>query len=204
MCSMAFAPVAQAATILKVGSRGSDVLTLQGELSNLGYSVGTLDGIYGPKTLAAVEAFQQSDHLQVDGIDGPLTQAALEKTSGKVVSYSNTDTNLLARVVNGEARGESYSGQVAVAAVVLNRVADPVFPNTIAGVIYQPGAFTSVSDGQINLTPSASAISAAKEAESGVDPTGGALYFFNPAKTTNKFLWSQPETTQIGNQIFAK
>jgi N-acetylmuramoyl-L-alanine amidase len=217
---MAFASVAQAATIMKVGSSGSDVLALQRELSDLGYSAGPLDGIYGPKTMAAVEAFQRNDHLQVDGIDGPLTQSALEKSqsssthspanissnnaSGKTADYSNADTNLLARCVNAEAGGEPFLGQVAVAAVVLNRVADPVFPNTIAGVIYQPGAFASVSDGQINLPPSASAISAAKEAESGVDPSGGALYFFNPAKTTNKFIWSLPEIKQIGDQIFSK
>lgn len=222
MGSMAFAPVAQAATMLKVGSRGADVLTLQGELAHLGYSVGTLDGIYGSKTLVAVEDFQGNDHLHVDGIAGPLTQSALEKTqspsapstssakisgtnaSGKAVGYNNTDTNLLARCVNGEARGESYLGQVAVAAVVLNRIADPAFPKTIADVIYQPQAFTSVSDGQINLPPSASAIRAAQEAESGVDPSGGALFFFNPATTTNKFLWALQEIKQIGNHIFAK
>lgn len=222
MGSMAFAPVAQAATMMKLGSSGAYVLTLQSELAHLGYSVGALDGNYGPRTLVVVEAFQRNDHLRVDGIAGPLTQNALEKTqtpsapstsstkisgtnaSGKTVGYKNVDTNLLARCVNGEARGESYLGQVAVAAVVLNRIADPAFPKTIANVIYQPQAFTSVSDGQINLPPSASAIRAAQEAESGVDPSGGALFFFNPAKTTNKFLWSLQEIKQIGNHIFAK
>lgn len=197
--------------LLGRGVRGDDVRELQSRLAQLGYPVGPFDGKFGPKTEAAVRKFQQDYGLRVDGLAGTRTVAELKRLtaeskngSGKPVGYKNVDVNLLAHIVNAEARGEPYLGQVAVAAVVLNRSKDPAFPKSIADIIYQPGAFSSVSDGQINLPPQASAIRAANEAVSGVDPSHGALFFFNPAKTKNKFIWSRPPLTTIGNHIFTR
>jgi len=196
---------------LSQGSRGPEVTELQKKLVSLGYVVGNVDGIYGPKTKAAVTRFQKERGLKVDGIAGPQTIKELKlltgestNAAGKTVGPKNVDINLLARCVSAEARGEPYIGQVAVAAVILNRLKDPAFPNTIADIIYQPLAFSSVADGQINMAPTSSALKAAQEAVSGVDPTGGALYFFNPAKTKNKFIWSRPQIMQIGNHIFTR
>lgn len=197
--------------ILRRGANGPDVREMQSKLIQLGYGVGTLDGKFGPATESAVRKFQQDHGLKVDGIAGPKTISALKRltgesttAAGKPLGNKSADVNLLAHIVNGEARGEPYIGQVAVAAVVLNRIKDPVFPKTIAAVIYQPGAFSSVSDGQINLQPTASSLRAAQEAMTGVDPSHGALYFFNPAKTSNAFIWSRPEILQIGHQIFTR
>lgn len=126
----------------------------------------------------------------------------------KVQSANNYQTNLqlIARAVNGEARGEPYEGQVAVAAVILNRVRHPSFPNTVAGVIYQPGAFTAVSDGQINvpIDPKSTIYKACTDAMNGWDPSGGAIYYFNPKTATNKWIWSRPVVKTIGNHRFAK
>jgi N-acetylmuramoyl-L-alanine amidase len=197
--------------LLSRGSRGPEVQELQSKLSQLGYSVGTADGKFGPKTEAAIRSFQKDHGLKVDGLAGTQTIKELKRltgqstnASGKAVGNKNIDVNLLAHAVNAEARGEPYLGQIAVAAVIINRISDPAFPKTIADIIYQPGAFSSVSDGQINLSPSASSIRAAQEAANGVDPSKGALFFFNPAKTTNKYIWSRPQLIKIGNHIFTK
>lgn len=197
--------------LLERGTSGSDVRVMQGKLAQLGYAVGPIDGKFGPKTEVAVKKFQQDNGLKVDGRADSQTIKEIIRLSGesttatgKPVGYKNADVNLLAHLVNAEARGEPFLGQVGVADVVLNRLKDPAFPKTIADIIYQPGAFSSVSDGQINLTPDPSTIKAAKEAISGVDVAQGALYFFNPAKTSNSYIWSRPEITKIGNQIFAR
>ena len=191
----------------KYGSRGDEVRQIQTKLKRWGYYNGEIDGIYGSQTLAAVKWFQSKNGLQVDGIAGPKTLAAMGITSTSTSSgggYSNSDLNLLARLVYAEARGESYTGQVAVAAVVLNRVKHSSFPNTVAGVIYQSGAFSVVADGQINLTPNQTAISAAQDAINGWDPTYGAIYYFNPNTATSSWIWSRPVTVVIGNHRFCK
>lgn len=191
----------------KYGSRGEEVRTIQTKLKRWGYYYGNIDGIYGSQTLAAVKWFQSKNGLSVDGIAGPKTLAAMGIMSSGNSSggtSSSADLNLLARLVYAEARGESYTGQVAVAAVVLNRVKNSSFPNTIAGVIYQRGAFSVVNDGQINLTPNQTAISAAQDALNGWDPTYGAIYYFNPNTATNSWIWSRPVTVVIGNHRFCK
>lgn len=191
----------------KYGSRGEEVRQIQTKLKRWGYYSGNVDGIYGSQTLAAVKWFQSKNGLTVDGIAGPKTLAAMgimgtsNNTGG---TTSNSDLNLLARLVYAEARGEPYTGQVAVAAVVLNRVKNSSFPNSIAGVIYQKGAFSVVDDGQINLTPNQTAISAAQDALNGWDPTYGAIYYFNPNTATNGWIWSRPLTVVIGNHRFCK
>ncbi|HUS88284.1 MAG TPA: spore cortex-lytic enzyme [Desulfosporosinus sp.] len=197
--------------LLGRGSKGPEVIELQKKLTQLGYVVGTVDGKFGSKTETAIRRFQKERGLRVDGLAGTQTIKELKlltgqstNSTGKAVGNKNIDTNLLARCVNAEARGEPYVGQVAVAAVILNRIPDPAFPKTIADIVYQPRAFSSVDDGQINLPPSASAIRAAQEAINGSDPSGGAVFFFNPAKTKNKYIWSRPQIKQIGNHIFAK
>ncbi|MGC7871720.1 spore cortex-lytic enzyme [Desulfosporosinus sp. SYSU MS00001] len=197
--------------LLGRGSSGPEVQEMQKRLAQLGYVVGPIDGKFGSKTEAAIRNFQKDHGIKVDGLAGTKTISELKRltgqstnASGKAIGYKNVDINLLAHAVNGEARGEPYLGQVAVAAVILNRISDPAFPKTIADIIYQPGAFSSVNDGQINLSPTASSLRAAQEAASGVDPSKGALFFFNPAKTTNKYIWSRPELVKIGNHIFTK
>lgn len=178
--------------------------TVQTKLKRWGYYTGSVDGIYGPKTKAAVKYFQRKNGLAVDGIVGPKTAAALGMTiSGYKTTQSSSDLNLLARCVYAEARGEPYTGQVAVAAVVLNRVKSASFPNTIAGVIYQPYAFTAVNDGQINLTPNSTAYKAAQDALNGWDPTYGCLYYYNPATATSSWIWSRQTVLTIGKHVFA-
>ena len=191
----------------KYGSRGDEVKQIQTKLKRWGYYYGSVDGIYGSQTVSAVKWFQSKNGLTVDGIAGPKTLAAMgitgtsNSTGG---TASNSDLNLLAHLVYAEARGEPYSGQVAVAAVVLNRVKSTSFPNTVAGVIYEKGAFSVVSDGQINLQPNQTAISAARDALNGWDPTYGAIYYFNPNTATNGWIWSRPVTVVIGNHRFCK
>ncbi len=204
------------AAALRVGSRGDDVIKLQKKLKNWGYYTGTVDGIFGAGTEKAVMYFQRKNGLTADGVVGAATAKALGLTlsgssgssgsSGGNSSSSTAsgDTYLLARCVYGEARGESYKGQVAVAAVILNRVKSSKFPNSIAGVIYQPGAFSVVNDGQINLSPNDSALKAAKDAMNGYDPTGGCIYYYNPAKTSNKWIRSRPIILTIGQHVFCK
>ncbi len=199
------------AAVLKEGSRGNDVKTVQEKLRRWGYYTGSVDGIYGPKTKEAVKYFQRKNGLTADGIVGKKTFEALgmmEQANGSGSQsssngYTNSDTYLLARCIYGEARGESYTGQVAVGAVVLNRVKSPDFPNTISGVIYQKHAFTAVSDGQINLTPDQTAINAAKDALNGWDPTGGCLYYYNPVTATSEWIFSRETVITIGKHVFA-
>ena len=203
-----FFRVTDVQALSKYGSTGSEVTQIQTKLKRWGYYSGAIDGIYGSKTLAAVKWFQSKNGLTVDGIAGTKTLQAMgiyssSTTSGSSSTNSN-DVNLLARLVYGEARGEPYAGQVAVAAVVLNRVKSSSFPNTIAGVIYQKGAFTAVSDGQINLTPNQTAYNAARDALNGWDPSYGAIYYFNPNTATNKWIWSRPMTVTIGKHRFCK
>lgn len=194
-----------AANIVK-GDTTANIKAVQTRLLNWGYYSGKVDGIWGSKTLAAVKLFQKRNGLVVDGIVGPATERALGITlsSSTSSSTSSANLNLLARCVYAEARGEPYVGQVAVAAVVLNRVKSSSFPNSISGVIYQPGAFTCVSDGQINLTPNQSAYNAARDALNGYDPTGGCLYYYNPATATSKWIWSLKVTLTVGKHSFAK
>ena len=197
----------------KYGSRGEEVRTIQTKLKRWGYYKGNIDGIYGSQTLEAVKYFQRKNGLTVDGIAGTKTLQAMGiynstsnsgSSSNSSSSTNSNDLNLLSRLVYGEARGEPYTGQVAVAAVVLNRVKNSSFPNTIAGVIYQKGAFDVVSDGQINLTPNETAKKAAQDALNGWDPSNGAIYYFNPSTATNKWIWSRPMTVTIGKHRFCK
>ena len=192
----------------KYGSRGSEVTQIQTKLKRWGYYTGNIDGIYGTKTVEAVKYFQRKNGLTVDGIAGPATLKAMgimtsSSTSSSSSSY-NSNLNLLSRLIYGEARGEPYTGQVAVGAVVMNRVRSSSFPNTISGVIYQSGAFDVVRDGQINLTPNSTARKAAQDALNGWDPSYGAIYYFNPSTATNKWIWSRPMTVTIGKHRFCK
>ena len=195
------------AAVLKQGSTGSVVRTVQTRLKSWGYYTGSVDGIYGSLTVAAVKYFQRVNGLQVDGIVGEKTAAAIgislaSSSSAGAGGYSSSDAYLLARLVYAEARGEPYVGQVAVAAVVLNRVRSSSFPNTISGVIYQPWAFSVVNDGQINLTPNQTAINAANDAMNGWDPTYGCLYYYNPATATNSWIKQKPIHLTIGQHVF--
>lgn len=213
MLAMLLYPMmAQAATVLEVGSRCDDVVKVQKRLIQYDYLDGTADGKFGADTLAAVKLFQRRNGLTVDGKVGPATAAALGVTlsgsssasssSSSSSRGSSSDLNLLARVVHGEARGEPYKGKVAVAAVVLNRVESSSFPNTIAGVVYQSGAFSAVSDGQINLTPDSESIRAAQDALNGWDPTGGCLYYYNPNTATDSWIRTRTVKTVIGRHYF--
>lgn len=191
----------------KYGSRGSEVSTIQDKLKRWGYYTGSVDGIYGSLTVAAVKKFQQKNGLTVDGIAGTQTLTAMGLTSsssGGSSTNNSSNVNLLARVIYGEARGEPYSGQVAVGAVILNRVKSSQFPNTIAGVVYQSGAFDAVADGQVNLAPDSTSKKAAQDALNGWDPSYGAIYYFNPNTATNKWIWSRPLTVTIGKHRFCK
>ena len=203
-------PVADAA-VVKVGSTGATVKTIQTKLKRWGYYTGSVDGIYGAKTKAAVQYFQRKNGLTADGIVGSATAKAMgvslagtasTSTTTSSGSLSNSDLYLLSCCIYGEARGESYTGKVAVAAVILNRVKSSAFPNSISGVIYQAGAFTCVSDGQINLGTNDECTRAAQDAMNGWDPTGGAIYYFNPATATSKWIWSRPQLVTIGKHIF--
>lgn len=195
---------AEAANIVK-GDTSANITAVQRRLKELGYYKIAVDGIWGPKTLAAVKAFQRDYGLTVDGIVGTWTERSLGITlSSSGGGYSSPDRDLLARCVYAEARGEPYTGQVAVAAVVLNRVDSPSFPDSVSGVIYQPNAFTCVNDGQINYTPDATAYSAADDALSGWDPTNGCLYYYNPATATSKWIWSLKVEITIGRHSFAR
>lgn len=198
------------AVVITQGNRGDTVRTIQRKLKNWGYYKGTIDGIFGPQTKEAVKYFQRKNGLKADGIVGDKTLAALGMSTGSGSAsnnssskYSDSDVMLLAKLIYGEARGESYVGQVAVGAVVLNRIKSASFPNTIAGVIYQKYAFTAVDDGQINLTPNATAKKAAQDAMNGWDPSYGALYYYNPATATSQWIFSRKTTTTIGNHVFA-
>lgn len=192
----------------KRGSSGSEVRQIQEKLKRWGYYSGSIDGVYGSGTENAVKKFQKANGLKADGIAGKATLNAMginssSSSSGSGGSSSN-ELALLSRVVYSEARGEPYVGQVAVAAIVLNRVSHSSFPNSVAGVVYQSGAFDAVSDGQINLTPDATARKAAQDAINGWDPTYGCIYYFNPSTATSKWIWSRPQVLTIGKHIFCK
>ena len=188
------------------GDRGSDVTRIQQRLRQYGYMDAPADGIFGQATYDAVVWFQRKNGLKVDGMVGPATAAALGISLGgsaEAASYHESEIYVLAQLVHAEARGEPYLGKVAVAAVVLNRVRSASFPNTISGVIYQAGAFDCVTDGQINLTPDNDSLRAARDAMNGWDPTGGCVYYYNPAKSTSAWIWSREVRLTIGAHAFA-
>lgn len=198
--------IPSSSALSKQGSRGDEVTQIQQKLKNWGYYTGSVDGIFGPQTTAAVRLFQERNGLAVDGIAGPKTLEAMgiqNSATGSTGSYTN-DQYLLAKIISAEARGEPYIGQVAVGAVVLNRVKHPSFPNTISGVVYQKGAFTAIVDGQFNEPIADSAFKAAKDAMNGWDPSGGAIYYYNPERTTNQWIYSREVITTIGKHVFAK
>ena len=210
------APFVQTA-VLKQGATGGGGKEIQRRLKNWGYYSGAVDGIYGKATVEAVKAFQRKNGLTPDGIAGISTYKALgmndsvrvlendKKNGGGSAgsTYTSSDLYLLAKCIYAEARGESYTGQVAVGAVVLNRVASSQFPNTVSGVIYQRHAFTAVSDGQINLEPDKTAMNAAQDAMNGWDPTYGCLYYYNPAVATSSWIFGRQTVTTIGKHVFA-
>lgn len=210
MVLVALAPAVEAASYKK-GSSGAVVTQIQTKLKSWGYYTGSVDGVYGSGTERAVRAFQQKNGLTVDGKAGDQTLAAMglsavsggnSGNSGGSGGASSSQVDLLARLISAEARGEPYSGQVAVGAVVLNRIKHPSFPNTLSGVIYQSGAFTCISDGQFNQPVAESAYRAACDALNGVDPSGGAIYYFNPSTATSSWIWSRPLITVIGKHRF--
>ncbi len=187
--------------VIETGLTTSQIKTIQQKLKNWGYYTGNVDGIYGSQTRAAVRWFQQNNGLSVDGIVGSQTAAALGMN---LSSQSSNDLYLLAKCIYAEARGEPYVGQVAIGAVILNRVESSSFPNTIYGVIYQPYAFTCVNDGQINLEPDQTAYNAARDALNGWDPTYGAIYYYNPDTATSSWIWSREIVVTIGRHNFAR
>lgn len=214
--------------VLVVGVRGDDVYELQGRLSFLGYYHDAIDGQFGWKTYHSVRNFQYQFGLKVDGIVGPKTKLKLWEATknwrpgqgqtgraaapapspsgvNSVKQFSQNDMNMLARAVYSEARGEPYKGQVAVAAVILNRLESPLFPDTISGIILQPRAFTAVDDGQFwGLSPDDTAIRAVNDAINGWDPTYKALYYFNPDTATSGWIWSREQIVTIGKHIFCR
>ena len=197
-----------ALALSKVGSKGAEVTQIQTKLKNWGYYQGNVDGLFGEGTKNAVILFQKKNGLTADGVVGNATLAALGINAGSgnggggYGGYSESDFNLLAKVISAESRGEPYVGQVAVAAVILNRIAHPSFPNTLSGVIYQPLAFSCVADGGINAPTADSAYKAAREAINGSDPSSGAIYYYNPVKSTSQWIFSRPVITVIGNHRF--
>ncbi len=207
------------AAVLKTGSSGGEVKEVQRRLKLWGYYKGAVDGQFGAGTKSAVIAFQKKNGLTADGVVGKSTYKALGMTksynllveqaggsssaSGSVNGFTSSDVYLLARTIHAEGRGEPYTGQVAIGAVILNRVRSASFPNTISGVVYQKNAFTAVTDGQINLTPNETAMKAARDAINGWDPTGGALYYYNPAIATSAWIFDRQTVTVIGKHVFA-
>lgn len=205
------------AAVLRQGSTGGEVKEVQRRLKQWGYYSGAVDGIFGSGTKKAVIAFQKKNGLTADGIVGKATYQALgmndsynalntpskKPSSSSSSNYTSSDLYLMAKAIYAEGRGESYTGQVAIGAVIMNRVRSPKFPNTVAGVIYQKGAFTAVSDGQINLEPNQTAYDAAKDAMNGWDPTYGCLYYYNPAVATSAWIFNRKTVTVIGKHVFA-
>lgn len=190
----------------KIGSRGEEVRKIQNALVNRGYYIGAVDGIFGTRTEHVLKHFQKHSGLVADGIAGPKTLKALGINSSSTTTtgngYSSADYELLARLISAEARGEPYIGQVAVGAVVLNRVAHPSFPGSISGVVYQAGAFSCLYDGQFYEPVADSCYSAARDALNGMDPSGNAIYYYNPVTATNKWIRSRPVITTIGKHVF--
>jgi len=201
---IAFVEKADAASY-KRGSSGSVVKQIQQVLANQGFYGGQIDGVFGSGTETSVKGFQRAYGLTADGKVGPETLKAMgisDQSGSSTQGAQSGDLNLLARLISAEARGEPYAGQVAVGAVVLNRIDSPLFPNTLAGVIYQNGAFSCLQDGQFNEPVAESAYRAARDALNGVDPSGGAIYYFNPVTATNKWIWSRPLLVVIGKHRF--
>ncbi len=195
-------PSQNSLVLSKLGSEGNEVSAIQEALKDRGLFNGDVTGYYGTQTQAAVKRFQKIKGLAVDGVAGPQTLAALGVSIGSVPAATEANINLLAQIISAEARGEPYVGQVAVGAVILNRIEHPSFPSTLSGVIYQNGAFTAIVDGQFWEPIADSAYNAARDALNGWDPTGGAIYYYNPAKTSNKFMHSRPIITTIGEHRF--
>lgn len=204
---LVFSCAVSSSALSKMGSQGKEVEKIQTELKSRGYYTGNIDGVFGTGTKNAVIKFQKDNGLVADGIAGKKTLSALgiEEASGNSYGdYSTADFNLLARIISAEARGEEYLGQVAVGAVVLNRVEHPSFPDTITEVVYQRGAFSCINDGQFYEPISDSAYNAARDAINGLDPSGGAIYYYNPKKSTNKWIFSRPVITVIGSHRFCE
>ncbi len=192
-------------SLSKLGSRGDEVLRIQQRLNDLGYGYISEDGIFGTETQAALIRFQRDYGLKTDGIAGEWTLRSLGISQGGGNGYySSADFELLARTISAEARGEPYSGQVAVGAVILNRTEHPSFPDSVSGVVYQPGAFSCLYDGQFYEPVADSAYSAARDALNGMDPSGGAIYYYNPRTATNKWIRSRPIITTIGRHVFCE
>lgn len=191
-------------SLSKIGSQSEEVKNIQITLKKKGYYNGNVDGIFGTVTKNAVIAFQKDNGLTPDGIVGKATLNALgvKGDENSYGGYSSSDYELLARIISAEARGEEYLGQVAVGAVVLNRIEHPSFPDTLAGVVYQKGAFSCLNDGQFYEPIDDSAYKAARDALNGLDPSGGAIYYYNPVKSTNKWIFGRPLITTIGNHRF--
>ncbi len=201
--TLLFVQILSVAALSKQGSRGDEVTQIQTKLSELGYYNGKIDGIFGSGTKSAVINFQKDNGLNPDGIAGSKTLEALGIASGSSNGlFTDSEFALLARIISAESRGEPYEGQVAVGAVILNRIAHPSFPNTLSGVIYQPGAFSCLYDGQIDEPVAASAEKAARDAINGWDPTGGAIYYYNPNTATSAWIWSRPVLAVIGAHKF--
>ena len=208
MLLFVFAPTALAAVYW--GQSGETVRRVQQKLKQWGYYSGAVDGVFGQGTYDAVIRFQKKNGLRADGVAGAATLAAMGGSEKAAASAGTTaasgyasEVELLARLIHGEPRGEPYVGMVAVGAVALNRVRSSRFPNTLAGVIYQSGAFDAVSDGQINLAPSEQSRRAARDALNGWDPTSGCLYYYNPATATSPWIWSREVRLTIGDHSFA-
>lgn len=203
------------AAVLRQGSKGGEVKEVQRRLKQWGYYSGSVDGVFGSGTKKAVIAFQKKNGLTADGVVGKATYKALGMNDSYDVlngnsnnkpssgNYSSSDLYLMAKAIYAEGRGESYTGQVAIGAVIMNRLKSPDFPNTISGIIYQKGAFTAVADGQINLEPNQTAYNAARDAMNGWDPTYGAIYYYNPAKATSAWIFTRQTVTTIGKHVFA-
>ncbi|MBQ8320377.1 MAG: spore cortex-lytic enzyme [Clostridia bacterium] len=207
--------LAETVAVLRQGAKGGEVKEVQRRLKSWGYYNGAVDGIFGAGTKKAVIAFQKKNGLTADGVVGKATYKALGMNGSYNVlenqvpsvsgtnGFSESDVYLLARTIYAEGRGEPYTGQVAIGAVVMNRIRSDSFPNTVAGVVYQKNAFTAVNDGQINLTPNDTAMKAARDAINGWDPTGGALYYYNPAVATSAWIFDRQTVTVIGKHVFA-
>jgi N-acetylmuramoyl-L-alanine amidase len=188
--------------VSSLGSYGNEVRAIQERLKERGLFNANVTGYYGEITRNAVKAFQKQQGISQTGTAGPITLKALGISVGAVPAATEANVNLLARIISAEARGEPYAGQVAVGAVILNRIEHPSFPDTLSGVIYQEGAFTAIVDGQFNEPVSPSAYNAARDALNGWDPTDGCIYYYNPKKTSNKFMWSRQTITVIGDHRF--
>ena len=200
--------------ILRQGATGNEVKEVQRRLKLWGYYSGSVDGVFGAGTKKAVVDFQKKNGLTADGVVGASTYKALgmnssyqalqgASNSSSANGYTSSEVYLLAKTIYAEGRGEPYVGQVAIGAVIMNRIRSAAFPNSISGVVYQPYAFTAVADGQINLTPDQTAKNAARDALNGWDPSGGALYYYNPKTATSSWIFSRTTIVTIGNHVFA-